>query len=222
MKDLIQIASAEIGVKEVSGSEHNSRIIEYAKEAGFDWVNDDETPWCSIFVNWCAQKAELASSKKASARSWLTVGQKVSNPEPGDVVVFWRGSRDSWKGHVAIYMGYSKDGTRVYCLGGNQGNQVSITGYSADKLLGFRRLGGASQIVSVPQSFMKKGSSGNDVKTLQTMLNVKGFDCGVPDGIFGADTEQAVKDLQAASGYLTIDGLFGKNAASYLQEIMGE
>lgn len=47
----------------------------------------------------------------------------------------------------------------------------------------------------VPSSNLKRGSKGETVKWLQSALNRKGADLEV-DGIFGAKTEQAVKDFQ--------------------------
>lgn len=49
---------------------------------------------------------------------------------------------------------------------------------------------------------LKKGSSGDDVKKLQTKLGLN------VDGIFGAGTENAVKDFQSKNG-LTSDGIVG-------------
>lgn len=45
---------------------------------------------------------------------------------------------------------------------------------------------------------LKKGCKGDDVKALQTFLNLKGFNCGVADGLFGAKTASAVKEFQKA------------------------
>lgn len=85
MDKILQIAVAELGQKEITGPQYNPTIINYAKEAGFTWVDDDETPWCSIFVNWVAKKAGLKASGKANARSWLLEGLNVDTaPEPGD------------------------------------------------------------------------------------------------------------------------------------------
>lgn len=50
--------------------------------------------------------------------------------------------------------------------------------------------------------FLKKGSTGKDVKTLQSVLHL------YPDGIFGKLTEEAVKDFQRANG-LVADGIVG-------------
>ena len=58
MLDILQIASKEMGVTQIVGPEHNDRILQYASEIGMDWINDDETPWCSIFMNWVAKKRD--------------------------------------------------------------------------------------------------------------------------------------------------------------------
>ena len=55
---------------------------------------------------------------------------------------------------------------------------------------------------------LRRGSSGAAVETLQTKLNFIGYDCGIVDGIFGADTERALKSLQDNAG-TTVDGVCG-------------
>lgn len=120
MKNLIKILTAEIGVKEVAGKKSNPQIIRYAKETGFKDYKSDETAWCSLFANWVAQKAGLERSKSLAARSWLNYGNTINDSEPGDIVIFWRENRTSWKGHVGFFTGFSIDQTRIYCIGGNQ------------------------------------------------------------------------------------------------------
>ena len=57
-------------------------------------------------------------------------------------------------------------------------------------------------------STVRSGSSGTDVRTLQTMLNkVSGAGLSV-DGVFGANTQAALKRYQSANG-LTADGIAG-------------
>ena len=221
MDKLIKIAVAELGQKEQPGTSHNSTIVNYAQVAGFNWVNDDETPWCSIFVNWCAKQAGLRGSNKTDARSWLFVGIPVATPEPGDVVIFWRESIDSWKGHVGFFFGFSKDASRIYCLGGNQGNQVSISAFPADTVLGYRRLA-ASALITLPDKILKKGNTGNDVKNLQDALKLLNFDCGTSDGNFGSKTESAVKALQSTRFGLKIDGIFDLATRNYLLERLNQ
>jgi len=47
-----EIAKLEIGVKEIEGSKHNQRILEYHSTCILN-ATTDETPWCSAFINWC-------------------------------------------------------------------------------------------------------------------------------------------------------------------------
>jgi len=222
MDKLLKIAFNELGEKEIVGPEDNPTIVGYARESGFTWVNDDETPWCSIFVNWVATKAGLKKSNKANARSWLRVGLNVdTNPEPGDIVVFWRDSPESWKGHVGIFLGFSSNLGRIYCLGGNQGNQVSVSAYGKDRVLGFRRLT-SSEIIALPEPVLKIGDSGAKVKQLQDALKSEGFNCGTSDGDFGPATLRAVKELQSQETGLTIDGIYGKKTYDLLFELINE
>ncbi|MGV8138554.1 MAG: TIGR02594 family protein [Mangrovibacterium sp.] len=221
MDKLFKIAVAELGQKEVQGSGNNAAIVGYAHEAGFEWVNDDETPWCGIFINWVAMKAGLVRSKQANARSWLLVGQNAdTSPLPGDIVIFWRGSPGSWEGHVAIFLGFSSEGTKVYCLGGNQGNQVSISAYPRDTVLGFRRLLAEPAMIDLPEVTLQRGDKGDAVKALQDALKAVGINCGTSDGDFGPLTETAVKQLQSMKYGLTIDGIYGEETRSFLLEIL--
>ncbi|MBQ6220304.1 MAG: peptidoglycan-binding protein [Methanosphaera sp.] len=56
---------------------------------------------------------------------------------------------------------------------------------------------------------LQNGSSGDDVKTLQTGLSKMGYYTSTIDGQYGPKTVEAVKKLQAATG-LTQDGWFGE------------
>ena len=115
MEQLLKIAFGELGTEEIAGEGNNPEVLKYAKESGITGFTTDEIAWCSTFVNWVATKAGLQQSGKANARSWVYVGTRVTIPEPGDVVVFWRESPQSWKGHVAIFLGFSIDKKRVFC-----------------------------------------------------------------------------------------------------------
>jgi|GEM_PF-900004 len=57
-------------------------------------------------------------------------------------------------------------------------------------------------------SLLKTGSKGPEIEKLQTDLNALGFTIGV-DGMFGKDTLSAVEQLQWMFGY-TVDGLVGE------------
>ena len=55
---------------------------------------------------------------------------------------------------------------------------------------------------------LRRGSRGADVKAMQSMMNLMGFDVGKADGAFGPGTEKAVKAMQSKLG-LKPDGLVG-------------
>lgn len=134
-----EIALTQYGIKEIAGGQDNPLILEYFNTIGFDGAKlKDETSWCSAFVNWCCKVAGCEYSGALDARSWLKVGEVVQDPEMGDIVVYWRESPDSWKGHVGFYV--AERAGWIYTLGGNQGNQVQISGYPSGRLLGYRRI----------------------------------------------------------------------------------
>lgn len=63
-------------------------------------------------------------------------------------------------------------------------------------------------------STIKRGSRGDDVERLQTMLNNAGYSLDV-DGIFGEKTQSAVRQYQRNQG-LDVDGIVGTNTWSAL------
>jgi len=132
-----QIALDFLGTKEIRGSKHNPLIEEMFKLV-VGREHSDETAWCAAFVGACLIKAGLDSTGKLNARSYLKMGDDINTPEIGDIVIFWRGSKSGWKGHVAFYAG--EEGNYILCLGGNQSNRVSIAKYPKSRLLGYRRI----------------------------------------------------------------------------------
>lgn len=61
---------------------------------------------------------------------------------------------------------------------------------------------------------------GDDVTDLQHRLGRLGFDAGWLDGIFGPDTERAVRDFQHNQG-LTADGVVGRETVAALERLGG-
>lgn len=47
-----KVAQTQRGTKEISGDKDNPKIVEYHQSCTLQ-ANDDETAWCSAFVNWC-------------------------------------------------------------------------------------------------------------------------------------------------------------------------
>ena len=132
-------ASKWIGLKEIPGEQHNKKIAEMFFRVGHGWVKDDETPWCAAFVGSVIGASGGKSTRALNARSYLEWGEAVdvSDAQRGDVVVLWRKDKDGPYGHVGFFDRIS--GGKIYLLGGNQNNQVSIAHYPLDRLLSIRR-----------------------------------------------------------------------------------
>lgn len=137
----VATARGELGQRDYPGPRYNPRVVEYLNTTGLQ-ANDDETSWCSAFVNWCMLQARQRGTNNAAAKSWLAYGQALSNPRPGCIVVLWRESPSSWKGHVGFFDGFDV-GNRVRLLGGNQGGGVSwdevcVANFPQERVLGYR------------------------------------------------------------------------------------
>lgn len=65
----------------------------------------------------------------------------------------------------------------------------------------------ASNNISI-ETLSRYGSSGNEVKQIQTRLKSWGYYNGAVDGVYGSKTQAAVKSFQRANG-LTVDGVAG-------------
>jgi len=130
----LPIALGEVGVKEFPGSADNPRIVEYLHSTNLPAPDrsNDETYWCSAFVNWCIERAGYEGTDSAWAKSWLNWGKTIGTPRKGCIVIF---KRDDG-GHVGFYM--DETNTAIKVLGGNQSDEVSISGYSKKNLLGYR------------------------------------------------------------------------------------
>ena len=130
---ILETALKEYGTKEVPGDGNNPEVVKYYRGNAVD----DSVPWCDQFVDWCLVQNGLEGTKPMTARSYMDYGMPIALPRLGDIVVFWRGSKDGWQGHVGFYI--SEDENNIFVLGGNQSDQVNIKPYAKSRLLGYRR-----------------------------------------------------------------------------------
>jgi uncharacterized protein (TIGR02594 family) len=130
----LPIALAEMDVAETPGSGNTPRVLEYLRSTNVDigMAGLDATPWCSGFVNWCVKRSGHVGTNSAAARSWLHWGSALGVPRRGCIVVF---SRDAG-GHVGFFL--KLEGDRIFVLGGNQHDKVSVAPYPSSRLLGYR------------------------------------------------------------------------------------
>ena len=225
---IIEIAKAEIGVTE---SPKNSNKQKYGKEYG---VNG--TAWCCQFVWWVfkhagasplfyggGKTAWVPSVRKHYTQKGKWIRRGDDTPKPGDLIIF--GNRDdSGSGkHIGIITKVTS--STVYTVEGNttktgysaNGGMVAAKSYSRtnSNIAGYCSIDYNDEVremVEVTVETLKKGSKGDNVKALQTLLIGYGYDCGKygADGDFGSATDEAVKKYQKKNG-LTVDGIVGKN-----------
>jgi len=136
MTDYLKIALSQVGQYEHKEGDNPEILKYFMQQKNSEFT--DEIPWCAAFVNWILSSAGYEYSGLLQARSYLSTGYKVENPQIGDIVVLYIGDRDSWKGHVGFYI--NQVGENIYILGGNQSDQVSIAPYHVSQLLGYRRV----------------------------------------------------------------------------------
>jgi len=116
-------------LSEIPGEIDNPTIVGWFAEMGFPEIKDDETAWCSLFMNIICKRLNYPHTGKLTARSWIRIGKSTIFPKLGDITVFYRGKRTSWQGHVGIFAGYNEAKTRIWTLGGNQNNKVCLASY---------------------------------------------------------------------------------------------
>lgn len=132
-KSWLDIAEAEVGVKENAlAGQHNNRILAYHATTTLK-ATTDETPWCSSFVNWVVIQSGKKGTNNALAKSWLTWGQEVS-PEKGCIIVikkktpgFTNATGSSTGFHVGFLIEKAKGHVRI--LGGNQSDSVKYSNF---------------------------------------------------------------------------------------------
>lgn len=64
------------------------------------------------------------------------------------------------------------------------------------------------------------GSEGEPVREVQADLNLLGFNAGPEDGIFGPDTESAVRTFQGVAAPIVRDGIVGPDTKAKLAEFL--
>ncbi|HHP7237769.1 hypothetical protein [Longibacter sp.] len=219
MHRLLQITTAESGVKEVDGTEHDNSIVDHVQTSGQTWTDDGEIARWRCYVNPVATEAKVGRSKTGRTRSWLSVGVLIADPKPGGTVVFWLRGRYSPFGHVGIYIGYARDERRICVLGDDLNGQVVTTSYHEDRLLVYWRLQ-SKQPISVPERTLDYLERIPGVAHRLNSLKQACVTAGTVDGINGPITIAAVDDLQASDGLFDLSGKFDVHARNVLQSMI--
>lgn len=149
-----------------------------------------------------------------------TTGTINTLPEVAGTLVFM-------EHHVGVYIG---NGEVIEARGHNYGvvkTKLSSRPWKTWGYCPYITYGQAAQTTQTAQktettvdiklNMLRKGSTGEQVKTLQRLLVSLGYNLGSPavDGDFGSKTHTAVSSFQRSKG-LTADGIVGKNTWSKL------
>ena len=127
---------------------------------------------------------------------------------------------------VRIPKGARVDVDSTFSYGGGTWSYVkfgSLVGYVDDQYLSTS--GGVTYPGDVVQAFSNTTLQMSSkklymIKNIQLALNYGGYSAGTADGVFGGNTETAVKSFQAAKG-LTVDGIVGSATKSALWTAYG-
>lgn len=194
-----------------------------------DWYGIPNQPWCAMFVSYCMNKAGVLPNvvKKFASCSigwnWFKSKGQTRNrgyiPQKGDIIFFdWNPEKGDGIDHVGIVN--NVNGEYIYALEGNHDDQVNIYKYHINdsKIYGYAvpDYTGEEIIENNPSEsytnkpLVYKGKTGEIVKYIQNKLINKGYFLGRTgaDGIFGFQTEKAVRQFQIDSN-LSADGIIG-------------
>jgi hypothetical protein len=145
----VAIDELKAGAGEIGGNNSGPWVKKYLKPAGLEEGN----PWCASFVSWCYLQASGGDKsampfpycpgarnmlQEFKAKGWTYGPGSDYQPQPGDIVVWWRENLSGWLGHVG-FVHQVKDGI-LYTIEGNKSPKVQGFSYvfsRMDKVLGF-------------------------------------------------------------------------------------
>lgn len=142
LKELaLEIAQAEIAAGACEQDENNAGPF---VEKYLHGLAEPPANWCAGFVSWCFNEACICLRDKYGALSmpfnyslsaraiyneFRRNGKIVDVPAIGDLVFFWRGSKNSWMGHVGIVYDIDLDTDMLITIEGNNGKFPAKVNY---------------------------------------------------------------------------------------------
>lgn len=165
---------------------------------------------CRGFTDWTLKQVgidlygEGATTQYSHADNWIERGDIANMPECVCCVFIADGNK---KSHTGLYIGGNRT---IECSG--EVKELDLTSrwthYAIPKgLYTPEEIDDIRKDHPRPRRLLKKGSKGTDVENLQAILSDRGYKCKI-DGIFGSETQKAVKAFQQDNG-LNPDGIVG-------------
>lgn len=177
---------------------------------------------CQGFVKQLCSRVGISLSGGGCSSMWRTSANWESKGEISTLpeklcCVFWQNPKDKTiMNHIGWYIG---NGWMIHCSGSVKKEKLSkkCTHWAIPK-----GLGGDSPMPEPTLPTLRRGSKGEYVTKLQTMLIQRGYDLSPygADGSFGAKTEAAVRAFQWDAG-LTVDGICGPKTWAALESQEG-
>jgi len=135
MTKWLDVAKGYEGQAEVAGPGSNVVILSWINAHGRPDAGDDSTiAWCGFaMAAWFTEAGHAGAVPRepGAARNWRGVGEPLTVPEPGCIVVIpRRDPANPEAAHVGLVAGF--DATHLLVLAGNQGNRVSIETFERD------------------------------------------------------------------------------------------
>ncbi|MBA5864781.1 MAG: CHAP domain-containing protein [Nitrospira sp. CR1.1] len=133
---------AEVITQWPQAASWNPLIVEFFSATNYRAEND-LTPWCAAFVNWCLKRSGRQTSGSPKSQSFLNENffEQTKIPKIGDLAVFTCYEINTTKsvglGHVAFLAKLpNPTDTQIVCLGGNQtkekNSRICQTPYALD------------------------------------------------------------------------------------------
>ena len=227
-----------------SGKGNYTKYARDLHKAGYYNGNKQSFDWCDQFVDWCfyqlcgrnkdkaeyleCQTGNLGAGCGYSLKYYKAAGRFDKTPKVGDQIFFKYNLNDA--SYTADHTGIVARVTDklVETIEGNSGNEVKRKAYDRRyyAIIGYGHprydaetatkapAKEEAKTVKIEMPILRKGSSGNAVKTLRRLLrqlqyvNTDGKTLLIVDGSFGSNTEAAVKRYQQK--HLNgVDGIVG-------------
>lgn len=211
-QDLIDVARSQVGYKE-SGTNWTIYAKELDSVKYFAPQKKQGIAWCSVFCDWCAYKCigdvaethkwlyqpsknDLSAAARYQQSYFKNAHRYYKTPEAGDWVFF---------GDPATHVGIVVEvmATTIVTIEGNKNNQVQRVIRKRTECSGFGRPVYEAKPTPTPGGkckvevrVIKYGMQGEDVKSMQALLNKYGYGLA-EDGMYGNKTKKALGAFQA-------------------------
>jgi uncharacterized protein (TIGR02594 family) len=138
-KKIVELAAAEVGVKEEGGENKGDRIVEYRKSVKGEGEDPNAAEaWCADFVSYVTEKAgvpindgkgeDYVQSMADWAKGKGRFKEAGHQPKPGDIIVFEWGDNNGKLDHTGIVE--KVENGRVYTIEGNSSDSVARRDYA--------------------------------------------------------------------------------------------